>query len=703
MRSIFFPYLNSLALSGTTPKVLPPPDEALPCTLHYHKKHRRYYLTSCTANKKDTPPEIIYCHTTLDTLIENLTRIANDLHYLMLRPPQTHPTKLTSLYFYFTIFCHLATATESKSHLHLQNFLPSSTPDALADTDKTMSALANSIQILQSQHGQRFDNNESDDSDTETNEGEKWQNHQAFQQPSNEKVHTKALSCFSSCLTWLENEDNKKLANQPLSPNKNTMKQLKKSGMITCLENLKQFIHTAGKLALSEEEQHTLEQYNTAITTHNETKAMEIAQKKGIMIGHYRGLHFKPKKMSTQIRRALRNPTHKKNTYYSEEVVAGANKKINQTTETSYLSHQTAKHLLEKSHQSTLRKLLNLTKTGPIIMPSHRFYQTPYFYNNFLHSLLEAYSHGIPTYLTTIQELRLEPALTNRLPEKNPFISTTIRARHAIRYALGLKEPNPLQALRPNYHTDGHASFPHTGKVIIALTPASPRASTQYANIPMLGTNAQLSSKEEHIVEQETCFFGALENCPHEHIIRFPNFSLPWQPFFESKYGLPRTLFDSISNTLNKLKPNTLLANLVEKVIAEILCLLLEPKIQQVALLHARKQGGFLAFPNNDGTLSTTPPNARLYIKGKVHQANRDFQHVMTNIRIALAKQCLLNRTTPSFPLSITKAQTLHHLRSWQKQESTQLSLCTRINPEASDEDKKNLSNQCLLQTSRMI
>lgn len=704
MDSIFFPYLNSLALSGAGPKIPLLPKEILPCTLYYHKDDGRYYLTSYTAHQQP-PLHASYYHTTHNTFMKELTRIANDLHYLMQRPPQTQPpNKLASLYFYFTVFCQLATTINPKSHAHLQVFLSATTPDTQTKIDKTLAALATCIQTLQNQHGQRFDNYESDDSDTETYEQEKWDNYPAFQHPSDAKVHSKALASLTCCLTWLKNDHNKALANQPLCLTKDLKKKLEKSNIVTCLENLKQTIHTAGTLSLTPEEQHTLDEYNTAITHHDKSKALEIAQKRGIMIGHYRGLHFKPGKMGTQIRRALRSPAHKKNTYYSEEVLAEAHKKMaTPTSESAYLNHKIAKHTLEKTHKATHKKILNLSKTGLVIMPSHRFYQTPYFYNNLLHSLLEAYSHGIPTYLSTTQELRLTPSLTERLPEKNPFISTSIRARHAIRYALGLKEPNPDLALRPNYHSDGHASFPHTGKVILALTPASPLTSTQFANIPMLGTHAQLCSKEEHIVEQETCFFSALENCFHEHIIRFPNFALPWQPFFDSKYGLPKPLFACIRDILRELKPNSLLANLIEKVLAEILCLLLEPKIHRIAQLHARKQGGFLAFPNNDGSLSATPPNARLYIKGKIHQESRDRQHVMTNIRIALAKACLLNKTTPTFPLPITKARALHHLRTWQMQTSTQLSLCSRVHEETSDEDKKNLSKQCLLQTSHTI
>ena len=155
MYSILFTYLNSLCPSGAIPKVPLPPDELLPSTLHYRTKDHRYYLTRHTPHKKHSKSHTIDYHITRNTITENLTRIANDLHYLMLRQPNTHPhTKLASLYFYFTVFCQLAAAnTPTHSHL-LKKFLLLATPDALADIGNTLGALATIVQALQNEHAQ---------------------------------------------------------------------------------------------------------------------------------------------------------------------------------------------------------------------------------------------------------------------------------------------------------------------------------------------------------------------------------------------------------------------------------------------------------------------------------------------------------------------------------------------------------------------
>ena len=606
----------------------------------------------------------------------SIAKICNKIIYLNRRisSPNLHSQvynhKLTLIrtWYFFLVLLVAALKNSQKSHPDALSWLEKliyPLPENGLNTD-TKKPLSEILFAIQTKYNIREDENESDDSDDETDTPKSW-THQPYHIPTslaNKNIWPRIHKHLQHCITTLQSDTSLATKAQQVACNtKDTEHILKKTQLDVCLRLLTNVAQHASSLDHSESEQRITHDYNDLIAQKEYSKATKLLQKKPIYLAHYRGIHFSPEKMGTQCRRALRlqQPT----TYYASAVLHACQQK-NQDYQSCYQQDQLPGEKLLAKGKKVVKKLQGMSQIGPLVMPSHRLSDCPYLYNNLQDYLLEAYTLNQARLLLTLKRLHAEPKWQKKIPQYNPFISTSIRARHAFRYAIGLKVHSSEEALNPNYSTTGKASYPHSGKTIIALTRYKGHATQTYANIGLLGDRAQIITKEEHIVEQENSFFGKLEGVFYHHIARFPNFSHSWRREVEEKYGLPKNIYQSLQVILQLLPPDCFLQRYIVKLIAEMMCLFLEPKLIQVAQRQARSLGGMLGYLHPDQTIHAQPPNARLYTKGEAHRQQRNIQHCLRQIRIQLAAYCNTIEKIP-YPLLIftTRTAILSQLRHW--------------------------------------
>jgi len=401
-----------------------------------------------------------------------------------------------------------------------------------------------------------------------------------------------------------------------------------------------------------------LQTINQAITNQQKEKLTHLISKHSIMIGSYRGLHFKPEEIGKTTRRQLRTQTAQ-STYYADAVLKAANTKSSPTPK---LQNKKRDKPLKEHGKKVAQGLKDLEQSGPIIGLSHRFKDKPYLYNNLLHYTLEAYTLSRQSISPLFEYLKRKDLLPESLSLENPILSCSQRVRHAWRYACGLKEKKTEEGLDPTYDESGKPHHPHMGKIIIALIDYTQQTS-HYADIGQLARHGQIALKEEHIVEQENCFYAYMPTIGIEPIIRYPNLALPWKSYMQFKYGLEKNTYTLCQDVLKLVQPQSLIAKAVQKLIAEIMCLSMEPKIQALAQREARKKGSILAYAHADGLLSDKPPLARLFIKGDRNKEQRTHIHHLNHIRLNLAQEQVekttLTDSEPIIPVDATQTKNL--------------------------------------------
>ncbi|MEC8063966.1 MAG: hypothetical protein VX112_03880 [Pseudomonadota bacterium] len=621
-----------------------------PITILFYPDTNSYDIKTCTSKHTTT---YLIIPKLEDTPLASL-KIASQLRYFstrfqardaQLEKPWEHFDTLYPIFWKIVEnFLNLNITEENHTSLtELLNTLPN---PRIEDVKKKLDIIYNALTCaLQKYHFRSgtFDyESYSDDSDDEPLEQEKWEDYIPFKQKitmPTDLFHTIDKQ-LSHTYEWLSDIENINLC-QKATSSKDIDLILDKSPLQTCLYTISNHALLAGSIDHTQDEENVIEQINTAIIASDMHSAEEILKKNPILIGSYRGLHFKASEIGKATRKTMRHQSSKQKAYYADAVLQS----IAPADSPSLMIQNTQNHKyeLQESAEKIKEALQELNNSGSVLAISHRFKDKPYLYKSVLHYVLEAYTLSKQSIVKTFTQLKKANSLPLDLSFDNPFLSCSQRVRHAWRYAAGLKEKEKHDALQPMYEKNGKPHYPHMGKIIIALIPFTKHTS-HYADIGNMARHGQLALKEEHIVEQENCFFAYMPSSSTEPTVRFPNFSLNWKPYFEYKYGLKETTYNTLQKIFNLLQPQNPLTYYFHKLIAEILCLTMEPKIQALAQQVARKQNSTLAFIHENGLLSSKPPTARLFIKGEKNKIERNRIHSLYETRLSLAQDILGSR-----------------------------------------------------------
>lgn len=322
-------------------------------------------------------------------------------------------------------------------------------------------------------------------------------------------------------------------------------------------------------------------------------------------VAQYRGISY-DLGWNARSRRAHRQADERNYPYYSNAVYSAA------------LFNITREYSQEKHFSPAMQALLKLVgeKSQAMLYVMHHtteFRAPHYHFDNFAEYIQDRYTKDYKNFHASLGpggDLFSHQG-TYFLNDKNPFVSTSDRPYHALRYALGTKPyaDNENRRLRPRW-TQGRAERPYSGKVYISL-----HAVTDYnAQYPMHLTSLVRKGKSNVynnvLAERETTFPAMI---PEGRIIsqlvaRYPSFRNPYHHKYMEKYGLDKELYDLFATALMRFPPHSYENRYVKKLLGNWLSAYHEVRLINIAFQEAMNRGGVLLYQSDDGGFSMELP-----------------------------------------------------------------------------------------------
>jgi len=202
--------------------------------------------------------------------------------------------------------------------------------------------------------------------------------------------------------------------------------------------------------------------------------------------------------------------------------------------------------------------------------------------------------------------------------KKNPYVSTSDSASHAVAYALGEKAEMNHGVLRPTYSdssapTAFRAKHPKTGYVEIIFHELDELARKKPMFLSMLHAARKLAIKDRTLNERETTFIGSIgrRHIVHREVVRYPSFNVAYNKTYHSKrYGIESgQSYSAFKRSLTtKLAASSMRGSTLPKRLEEHYARKLEQKAKKLA----SKRGGFIVYLSPEGLLRAQLPTTQL-------------------------------------------------------------------------------------------
>jgi len=325
------------------------------------------------------------------------------------------------------------------------------------------------------------------------------------------------------------------------------------------------------------------------------------------VVAQYRGISY-DLGWNARSRRAHRRADERYYPYYSHSVYSAA--QFNLAREYSP----------EKHFSVAMQSLLKIVgeKSQAMLLSMH---QTPeartakYTFDNFAEYIQDQYSKNYKKFhaalgpgggLSTYQG-------TYFLNDKNPFVSTSDRPDHAVRYALTKPYAgNEARRLRPRWRKDGRAERPYSGKAYISLHPLTDYQPNSPMHLTSLVRKGKSNVFNNILAERETTFPATIPagRLVYHCDIRYPSFKNPYHPKYMEKYGLDKELYDMFAHAIKTYPPHSHENRYVKKILSNWLAAYREVRLIDTAFYEAMKLGRVLLYQSDDGGFSMElPPN----------------------------------------------------------------------------------------------
>jgi hypothetical protein len=311
-----------------------------------------------------------------------------------------------------------------------------------------------------------------------------------------------------------------------------------------------------------------------------------------LFVVHFRGIHFFESFFNQDQRRTYRDKIKSKK--IEEDINSPAVHELSDVP----LGEEINNTVKQKTQKQIYSELLSLKS----IVPSEAFWVQG---NHRDHdNLLYQHYHR---YVNNYESFRSESVTKNHecykqlKSTKNPYVSTTDNAVHAVYYALGGKTTTAQSALRPKYDAELRAKHPKVGYVQVIIHSIEDIVAQQPIFLSSLHASKSIDIKCRTLNERETTFLSFIpaSNVIDSIIVRFPSFKGDYKSYYKDKYGIDKRSYNAFRKALSgDVESTSLLGKLAEHY-AEYLI-----NVAQNAVI---KLGGHLVHILLDGTLSLTP------------------------------------------------------------------------------------------------
>ncbi|MCE5317444.1 MAG: ankyrin repeat domain-containing protein [Parachlamydia sp.] len=325
------------------------------------------------------------------------------------------------------------------------------------------------------------------------------------------------------------------------------------------------------------------------------------------MIAQIRGITYDTTLWSARARRNHRKLDEVEKPYFSAGVYDLAKVKMSVS-----LNDDMKITLLEKGNELKA-KLLALRTERPTGKKSKK---TAINYGNRANEIQELYSRKKSEFEKLLPRLNLGTL-------HNPFVSCGNTPFHALKYAYGIKpyQENKENRLRPRWNREGVAERPYSGKVYLSLHPLEDFGPNGPLDVPSLYFQGMINLPARILNERESTHpaYIPANRVVHTYIAKYPSFDKPYKSIYLYKYGLKKTVYESLRRLILKYAPHTPAQKAVKAMLGEYLCAYHEVRLQEKALellkdihpgsvlIYRSEIGGFTltrpvyVFPNNPG------------------------------------------------------------------------------------------------------
>jgi len=227
----------------------------------------------------------------------------------------------------------------------------------------------------------------------------------------------------------------------------------------------------------------------------------------------------------------------------------------------------------------------------------------------------------------------------------NPFVSTSDRPYHPLRYSYGLKaySGHENSILKPSWDETGKAKNNKVGKCYVTVHPLTDYGEHGAISPMELNWKGRINVNTAIISEREMTFLAYIQsdNVRDVHISKYPSFHKPYNESYQIKYGLDESLYNQFKTYVcdpAQHSPFTI------TILGEWLCGYHEARLMSLISQIEEKEAVKAVYKTHDGSghfsfqiPKDTPyrPNVDKAVKDAVVQKRNDREQMMYNFTSA--------------------------------------------------------------------
>lgn len=339
----------------------------------------------------------------------------------------------------------------------------------------------------------------------------------------------------------------------------------------------------------------TINQLNKEIRVHG-IENIDWSKYPKLFIAQYRGIHFYRNIFSPEQRRAYRRTSHlNRHTPSSASIeLSGGTPATHQYTRESEIERSIARL---RDWNVSLESIKNCEAYWPTSMAKTIFETARDLVQN-------RYSNSMAGFLNDLKQNpgnnEVLKAMQSLGFKQVPYLSTSDKPEHALKYAFGQKSTEILRKwrLRPRFTQAGVPKRPYPGKLNIFLFSASEYHKHDFNHVFSMNAGDRTRVGARIVSEREASTAGGIyQPCNfYEETLQVPSLSSKWTPEIEAAYGLTQRKYTEYQQELAKTTPGTAERKLVKNKIIDTVISHKEKQLLEIAHKEAIKRGGYLVY-----------------------------------------------------------------------------------------------------------